>query len=67
MPIYAYECTNGHRFERVKSIRVSDRQRENDKCDVCAAKAKLVPSRTGAPILVGSGFFCNDYQQPTRS
>lgn len=66
MPIYEYECTtNGHRFERVKSFRVPDRKLENDKCE-CGSKAKLVPSRTGAPILVGRGFHANDYAAPTH-
>lgn len=67
MPVYEYLCDNGHHFDRVKSIKVSDRQRENDICDDCGAKAKLVPSRPSPPILVGSGFHANDYGAPTKS
>ena len=53
MPIYQYECQDGHTTDRVKSIKVSDRVMSNDKCETCGKKAKLVPSRSGAPILVG--------------
>lgn len=66
MPVYEYECKNGHRFERVKSIKVSDRVRDNDKCDACGERAKLAPSRTAHPILVGRGFHANDYGAPTK-
>ena len=66
MPIYVYECLNHHHFDRVKSIKVSDRARDNDKCDECGAKAKLVPSRPANPILVGRGFHANDYGAPTK-
>jgi putative FmdB family regulatory protein len=66
MPVYEYFCESCQKkFERVKSVRVSDKERDNDIC-ACGKKAKLVPSRPGHPILVGSGFFCNDYGQPTR-
>jgi len=66
MPIYEYECAHGHRFDRVKSIKVSTRVLENDKCDTCGAKAKLAPSRPANPILVGRGFHANDYGAPTK-
>ena len=61
MPVYEYECESGHRTERVKSIRVSDKELDSDKCDTCHKKAKLVPSRPGMSILVGAGFHANDY------
>lgn len=66
MPIYEYECKNGHRFDRVKSIKVSDRVRDNDTCDSCGGKAKLAASRPANPILVGRGFHANDYGAPTK-
>lgn len=67
MPVYEYECANGHRFERVKSIKISAKQLENDKCDECKAAATLQVSQTGAPILVGRGFHANDYGAPTKA
>jgi putative FmdB family regulatory protein len=67
MPVYEYVCQKCKaRFDRVKSFRVSDKTLDNDKCDKCGGKAKLVPSIPGHPILVGAGFHCNDYNAPTR-
>jgi putative FmdB family regulatory protein len=66
MPIYEYECAAGHRTERVKSIKVTDRKRDNDICDQCGKKATLASSRTATPILVGRGFHANDYGSPTK-
>ena len=62
MPLYEYVCQAGHKTERVKSIRVSDKELEADVCETCNAKAKLVPSRVARPILIGSGFHENDYR-----
>lgn len=66
MPLYEYECSNGHKFDRVKSIKSTDRQRDNDKCDACGAKATLSVSRPNPPILIGRGFHSNDYGAPTK-
>lgn len=66
MPVYEYLCEQNHRTERVKKINISDRKRDNDICETCKGKAKLAPSRPAHPILVGRGFFANDYGQPTR-
>jgi predicted nucleic acid-binding Zn ribbon protein len=65
MPVYEYVCKQGHRFDRVKKISVSERIRENDRCE-CGSTAKLAPSRPSAPILVGRGFHANDYGAPTK-
>lgn len=67
MPVYEYECAKQHRTERVKSFRISDRALENDVCRKCGAPAKLVPSHTGHPILIGRGFHANDYGAPTKT
>lgn len=66
MPVYEYECKKGHRFERVKSIKVTDRVRDNDRCPECKSTAKLAASRPATPILVGRGFHANDYGAPTH-
>jgi predicted nucleic acid-binding Zn ribbon protein len=66
MPVYAYECKAGHRTERVKSIKISDKKLENDKCEVCGKKATLQHSRPAPPILIGRGFHCNEYNAPTK-
>ncbi len=66
MPLYEYICLNGHKFDRVKSITVSDRVRDNDKCDECGSKSQLQVSRPNPPVLVGRGFHANDYGAPTK-
>ena len=54
MPLYEYECKNGHRVELI--IPLADFT-ERVGCVECYKKngrvvcAKLVPSRTGTPIL----------------
>jgi hypothetical protein len=65
MPSYEYLCPDGHKTERIKSIKSSDKQLNKDVCD-CGKKSDLTPSRTGAPILVGRGFHSNDYNAPTK-
>jgi predicted nucleic acid-binding Zn ribbon protein len=67
MPVYEYECKSKHRTERVKSFKVSNRVLNNDICFTCGEPAKLVPSRTGHPILIGQGFHANDYGAPTKT
>lgn len=69
MPIYQYTCVKDSTHpttDRVKSIKVSDRERENDKCETCNAKAVLKISHPSPPILVGRGFHSNDYGAPTK-
>lgn len=66
MPVYEYSCPAGHITARVKSIKISDKKLENDKCEVCGKKATLQHSRPAPPILVGRGFFCNEYNQPYK-
>lgn len=66
MPLYEYECKNGHVTDRVKSIKCSDRERDTDKCEICGEKAILKVSRPNPPILVGRGFHANDYGAPTK-
>ena len=65
MPCYEYECEVGHRFERIVQVR-SDEPKEIVKCDmgICSHIARLVPSKTGKPILKAGkvgGFYA-----PTR-
>lgn len=62
MPIYEYECLEKHITFRVKSIKSTDEERENDVCETCKAPAVQILSKPGRPILVGSGFHENDYQ-----
>lgn len=66
MPLYEYVCKNDHVTDRVKSIKVSDRVRENDVCEICGEKATLKISRPNPPILLGRGFHATDYGAPTK-
>lgn len=66
MPIYQYKCKQSHVTDRVKKITISANKLENDVCDICHAKAKLIPSKPALPILVGAGFHVNDFHAPTH-
>ncbi len=64
MPVYEYVCNScDAKFERVESIKAVNIDRR--KCD-CGKMGVLAASRTAKPILVGRGFFCNEYNQPTQ-
>lgn len=59
MPIYEYLCDRGHRFERVVTWTDYDEPISEVPCPeqapnpqfTCRRPAKLVPSKTGKPIL----------------
>lgn len=57
MPTYEYECSNGHRFERVQKM--SDKPVA--KCPECGAKASRRISGGQGLIFKGSGFYITDY------
>lgn len=57
MPTYEYECSNGHRFERVQKM--SDKPVA--KCPDCGAKASRRISGGQGLIFKGSGFYITDY------
>jgi putative FmdB family regulatory protein len=64
MPVYEFLCRScGKKFEKVSSIRDFT---ERIICE-CGKVADLTPSYTGAPILVGRGFHCNEYSAPTKA
>jgi putative FmdB family regulatory protein len=58
MPTYVYECTKGHRFERVQSIKDAPLKR----CPRCRARVTRVPSAGAGLIFKGSGFYITDYR-----
>ena len=41
MPLYEYECANGHRFEAIQNVRGKPLKR----CSICSAAAKRAISR----------------------
>lgn len=67
MPVYEYACKNGHRVERILPISEFTEKVVCEKCTELQHKevgpyrpvwARLVPSRTGTPILkAGKGGF----------
>lgn len=60
MPVYEYECSYGHRSERVVQMsQIKNEPVAKMKCLFCRLMATLVPSRTGTPILKAGigGFF----------
>jgi len=56
MPLYEYECDNGHRFERIQKF--SDPPVE--KCPTCGAPARKLVS-SPAIQFKGSGWYITDY------
>jgi putative FmdB family regulatory protein len=61
MPIYEYECKNGHRFEAIQKI--SDDPLT--KCKECDAEASRIMSGAGF-VLKGEGFSTTDYPSEAR-
>jgi putative FmdB family regulatory protein len=70
MPLYEFKCRNGHAFEQYRTL--ADFA-EEFACPTCrrsgrtvqgkAVVAKIVPSRTGTPILKKG---CGGFERPTR-
>ena len=58
MPTYEYECTKGHQFEVVQSIKDDPLER----CTVCRAKARRLISATNF-ILKGGGWYSDGYSE----
>lgn len=56
MPIYPYECENGHQFEEIEKL--SDKPLE--KCKECDAKAKRVMG-VSSFALKGQGWYRDGY------
>ena len=56
MPLYEYECSKGHRFEKIESYSAKTVQ----KCPKCGARAKRL---IAAPAIQfkGSGWYVTDY------
>lgn len=61
MPMYEYQCENGHAFSQMRSISLPVEELEKALCESCQAQAALQPSVPCRPILVGAGFHQNDY------
>ncbi len=61
MPIFEYECSEGHRFEKLE--RNGDIKSRT--CPVCGKRAPRVLSAAGF-ILKGEGFYVNDYPSSSR-
>lgn len=56
MPIYEYQCENGHRFEAFQSMS----EDALDTCPDCGASARRL-MRAPAVHFKGSGFYTTDY------
>lgn len=56
MPLYEYECSKGHRFEKIESVTAKTVQ----KCPKCGARAERL---LAAPAIQfkGSGWYVTDY------
>jgi putative FmdB family regulatory protein len=61
MPIFEYECSKGHRFEKLeRNGNIKSRT-----CPECGNRAPRILSPTGF-ILKGEGFYVNDYPSSSR-
>lgn len=56
MPLYEYECSKGHRFEKIEPVTAKTVQ----KCPKCGARAERL---LAAPAIQfkGSGWYVTDY------
>ncbi|HEX5004816.1 MAG TPA: FmdB family zinc ribbon protein [Gemmatimonadales bacterium] len=57
MPTYDYQCTAGHRFEKIHKMSESPRV----KCPTCGAPASRQISGGAGLVFKGSGFYITDY------
>ena len=65
MPLYEFQCKNGHRIELVVPVADFTEQVACIKCydkNKRIVRAKLVPSRTGTPILKRG---CGGFHKPS--
>ena len=62
MPLYEYECSNGHRFELIRKF--SDPAVR--KCPECSGKVKQLLS-SSAFHFKGSGWYVTDYAKKNAS
>lgn len=62
MPLYEYECSNGHRFEKIEPFSAKTVQ----KCPKCGARAERL---LAAPAIQfkGSGWYVTDYAGKSSS
>lgn len=62
MPLYEYECVNGHRFERIQKF--SDPP--VDACPICGSEVRKLLS-SPAIQFKGSGWYITDYAKKSGS
>lgn len=61
MPIFEYQCSQGHRFEKLER---GDSPKSRA-CPTCGRRAPRILSPSGF-ILKGEGFYVNDYPSASR-
>ncbi len=61
MPIFEYECPQGHRFEKLER----GKSPKSRTCPTCGRRAPRILSPAGF-ILKGEGFYVNDYPSASR-
>ena len=62
MPIYEYQCDNGHRFERAEGFDAPSEGR----CERCGGPSRRVISLP-AVIFKGSGFYSTDNRKSSAT
>ncbi len=60
MPIYEYQCDNGHRYERAEGFDAPSEQR----CERCGGPSRRMISLP-AVIFKGPGFYSTDNRKPS--
>ncbi|MCH6568404.1 MAG: zinc ribbon domain-containing protein [Nitrospinae bacterium] len=61
MPIFEYECSQRHRFEKLER----GKSPKSRACPTCGRRAHRILSPVGF-ILKGEGFYVNDYPSASR-
>lgn len=62
MPIYSYQCSNGHEFELRQSFSAEPQQ----ECPTCSEMAQRQIHAVGV-IYKGSGFYTTDYARKSEN
>lgn len=66
MPIFEFECENGHIFEKYFKTNVPDLSKfiKEGHCKICYGKImRKIQSTVSEPIFRGVGFYATDYKK----
>ena len=63
MPTYAFQCPNGHQFEKFEKMSAKSTSR----CPKCGKSARRIISGGAGFVFKGSGFYQTDYKNTSAA